>query len=42
MFPDNKGLSLKAADRHHEEIVVLGSGAYAFAVKKIQTEVGRL
>ena len=42
IFPDNKGLSLKAADRHHEEIVVLGNGAYALAVKKIQTKVGRL
>jgi len=28
-------LSLKAADRHLEEIVVLGNGAYALAVKKI-------
>lgn len=42
MFPDNKGLSLKAADRHQEEMVALGNEAYTLAIKKIQVEVGRL
>jgi len=39
---NNKGLSLKAADRHRKEIVVLGNEAYTLAIKKIQTEVSRL
>ncbi|KIM29468.1 hypothetical protein M408DRAFT_15836 [Serendipita vermifera MAFF 305830] len=42
MFPDNKGLSLKAADMHNEDIVMLGYEANTLAVKKIQSEVGRL
>ncbi|KAJ6619251.1 hypothetical protein B0H10DRAFT_2163979 [Mycena sp. CBHHK59/15] len=36
------GLSLKAADRRHQEMVVLGNEAYTLAIKKIQTEVGHL
>lgn len=42
MFPDNKGLSLKAADMHNEDIVMLGYEANTLAVEKIQSEVGRL
>jgi len=36
---NNKGLSLKVADRHHKEIVMLGNEAYMLTIKKIQTEV---
>src|SRR5258708_7057089 len=42
MFTDNKGLSLRAANRHYEEIVALGTGAYTLAIKKIQNEISRL
>jgi len=35
MFPDNEGLSLKAANMHNEEVVVLGNEAYPLAIKKI-------
>jgi hypothetical protein len=41
-FPNNKGLSLKAADKHHEEMIVLGNQAHWLAIKNVQTEVGRL
>jgi len=42
MFPDNKGLSEKSAERHHEEIVVLGDKGYWLAVKRIETQIGNL
>jgi hypothetical protein len=42
MFPDNKGLSEKSAERHHEEIVVLGYEAYQLAVKRVETQIGNL
>ena len=41
-FPDNKGLSEKSAESHHEDIVALGSGAYDDAVKRIETQIGNL
>jgi hypothetical protein len=41
-FPDSKGLLVRTAGRHHEEIVALGSEAYQLAIKQIQTEVGNL
>jgi len=31
MFPDNKGLSEKLAERHDQEIVVLGDEVYQLA-----------
>jgi len=42
MFPDNKGLSEKLAIRRHEEIVVLGDEAYRLAVKRVETQIGKL
>jgi hypothetical protein len=42
MFPDNKGLSEKSAERRQEEIVVLGDEAYRLAVKRVETEIGNL
>ena len=42
LFPDNKGLSEKLAEKRHEEIVVLGNEAYRLAVKRIETEIGKL
>jgi len=41
-FSDNKGLSLKAAKRRYEEIIVLGDDAYARAITDIQHEVRNL
>ncbi|EDR14435.1 uncharacterized protein LACBIDRAFT_321501 [Laccaria bicolor S238N-H82] len=38
-FSDNKGVSLKAAKRCWEEIIVLGDDAYARAITDIQCEV---
>ena len=42
MFTDNKGLSLRDAERRYEEVVALGNGAWMLAIKKIQDEVGCL
>ncbi|EDR01110.1 uncharacterized protein LACBIDRAFT_333496 [Laccaria bicolor S238N-H82] len=42
MFPDNKGMSLKAAKRCWEEIIVLGDDAYARAITDIQHKVRSL
>ena len=39
MFTDNKGLSLKAADRYHEEVIALGFRAFDLAIGKIQNKV---
>lgn len=41
-FSDNKGLSLKAAKRRYEEIIVLGDDAYVRAITDIQHEVRNL
>lgn len=42
MFPDNKGLPERSAERHREEIVVLGDKAYRLAVERIETRIGTL
>ena len=42
MFPDNKGLSGKAADRHREEIVALGVKAFEDSTTAIETRIGTL
>jgi len=42
VFSDNKGMSLKAAKRCYEEIIVLGDDAYARAITDIQHEVRNL
>ena len=41
-FSDNKGLSLRAAKRGYEEIIVLGDDAYVRAITDIQHEVRNL
>jgi len=42
MFPDNKGLSEKAADRHREEIVALSNKAFEDSTTAIETRIGTL
>ena len=42
MFPDNKGLSEKAADRHCEEVVALGDKAFEDSTTAIETRIGTL
>ena len=42
LYPDNKGLSEKSAERHQADIVALGSEAYDHAVKRIETQIGSL
>ena len=42
LFPDNKGLSEKSAERHQEHIIALGSEAYDHAVKRIEIQIGSL
>jgi hypothetical protein len=42
MFPENKGLSERSAEMHHEDFVVLGGESYRLAVKAVEKEIGNL